>query len=103
MRSLAAALVLLIVFAALYSEYTGYVVVHDETGRAVEARITNGIREQALSDLPFGYFIAVPKVEGEIEVRCSDGSTVRGGYVTGHWKEYVAVIGNRTCEDLRQQ
>ena len=62
--------------------YTGYVIVHDETGLAETARVRNSEWQQNLTKLPFGYFAAIPDMEGEIEVRCTDGSSVSGGYVT---------------------
>lgn len=86
----------------LTASYTGYVIVRDETGLAQNARVKNAVRQQELTDLPFGYFAAIPEVEGEVEVRCSDGSKVSGGYVTAHWKEKVKVTGERTCKDLVQ-
>jgi len=67
-----------------------------------KARVKNGEWQQNLTDFPFGYFAAIPKVEGEVEVQCSDGSKVSGGYVTTHWKERVKVTGEGTCEDLVQ-
>lgn len=82
--------------------YTGYVLVRDETGLAQTAQVTNGEWQQRLVHLPFGYFAVIPEVEGEVVVRCSDGSTVSGGYVTSHWKERVKVTGNGTCENLVQ-
>lgn len=98
---LGAILVLLAVFAARLS-YTGYVIVHDETGLATEARLTNSRQKQPLTALPFGYFVGIPEIEGGIEVRCSDGSMARGGYVTAHWKENVSVTGDGICERLRR-
>ena len=82
--------------------YTGYVIVRDETGLAKTVRVINGEWRQDLVNLPFGYFVVIPEVEGEVVVRCSDGSTVRGGYVTSHWKERVKVTGKGTCENLVQ-
>ena len=86
----------------LASSYTGYVIVRDDTGLVKDARVIGGIRHQDLTDLPFGYFAAIPDVEGEIEVRCTDGSKVSGGYVTKHRKEMVEVTGEETCRDLIQ-
>lgn len=82
--------------------YTGYVIVRDETGLAQNARVKNSVRQQELTDLTFGYFAAIPEVEGEVEVRCSDGSTVSGSYVAKHWKEKVKVTGERMCQNLVQ-
>ena len=80
--------------------YTGYVIVHDKTGLAETAQVRNGIRDQTLSRLPWGYFVAIPDMEGGLEIRCSDGSKVRGGYVTTHWRESLTVVGDGTCENL---
>ncbi|WP_156309691.1 hypothetical protein [Novosphingobium sp. AAP93] len=81
-------------------EFTGYIVVHDKTGLATSARVTNGELHQNLADLPLGYFVGIPDLEGGIEVLCSDGSEVSGGYVTRHLKETVTVVGRGTCEKL---
>lgn len=82
--------------------YTGYVIVRDETGLADEARVRSVEWQQNLADLPFGYFVAIPEIEGEVEVECSDGSKVSGGYVATHWKETVKVNGAGTCADMVQ-
>lgn len=94
------ALFCLCLLGSLTLEFTGYVIVHDKTGLATSARVTNGERHQNLTDLPLGFFVVIPDLEGEIEVLCSDGSKVSGGYVTRHWKETVTVVGSGTCEKL---
>ena len=83
--------------------FTGYVIVHDKTGLATSARVTNGEWHQNLTDLPYGYFVVIPDLKGGVEVFCSDGSNVSGGYVTRYWRETVTVIGNGKCEQLVQE
>lgn len=82
--------------------FTGYVIVHDKTGLAKTAQVINSKWRQSLLKLPFGYFVVIPDMEGEVEVRCSDGSIVNGGYVTKHWQESLTVMGEGTCEKLVQ-
>ncbi|HSF11420.1 MAG TPA: hypothetical protein VLA50_00465 [Erythrobacter sp.] len=96
------ALLCLCLFGWLILEFTGYVIVHDETGLATSVRVVNSEWRQDLTDLPFGYFVAIPDLEGGVEVRCADGSIVRGGYVTRHWQERVTIVGNGTCAELVQ-
>lgn len=96
------ALLCLCLFGRLILEFTGYVIVHDETGLATSVRVVSGDWYQKLTDLPLGYFVAIPDMEGGVEVICSDGSIVSGGYVTSHWQETLTVIGSGTCEDLVQ-
>ncbi|WP_427963727.1 hypothetical protein [Altererythrobacter sp.] len=93
---------LIAVFAmtAIYLEYRGLVIVHDETGMASNARLTNAEEKQALSVLPLGYFVGIPSLEGGIEVLCSDGSRARGGYVTPHARTVVTVKGHGTCSTM---
>lgn len=80
--------------------YIGYVIVHDKTGLAETAQVKNGIWHQNLTKLPLGYFLVIPDMEGGVEVRCSDGSKVRGGYVTTHGRESLTVVGEGTCAKL---
>lgn len=91
---------ILFMFSAFCMEYYGFVIVHDETGMAVEAKLS-GLHEQKLSSLPFGYFAGIPNVEGGITVRCSDGTSVHGGYVTAHAKVSATVTGHETCDKLQ--
>ena len=98
MKPILIALILFDFFVASYLLYDGFVVVRDETGMVVQVQLTNAHQKQTLVNLPFGYFVGTPRLEGEIEVRCSDGSTVRGGYVTPYSAETVTVTGEGTCE-----
>ena len=70
---------------------SGSVMVFDDTGDVVEAVATDDRSEQRLYRLPGGTFYAMPRVEGEIEVRCRDGSKHRAGYVTRHFHTWVRV------------
>ena len=101
MKKLAVTVVLMIAVVAIYLEYSGFVIVHDETGMVVQVRLTNANQKQILAQMPFGLFVGIPKLEGGIEVNCSDGSKVDGGYVTTHMRETAAVTGHGTCEQLR--
>lgn len=98
MKRLVSAFIVLIVVAALYVKFVGIVIVGDKTGMATEVRIANASQKQRLHGLPFGYFVGIPKMEGEIEVHCSDGTSVRGGYVTPHMRDTAIVTGDGTCE-----
>ena len=70
----------------------GSVVVADPGGQVVSATILagNGAR-QPMHRLPGGTFATIPRIEGEIEVRCRNGSASRGGYVTPHMDEQLEV------------
>ena len=69
--------------ALAYVSFYGSVIVHDDTGKVISAVITNGQTEWSLLKLPGGKFFRVPpRADGEIEVRCSDGSSDRGEYVS---------------------
>ena len=76
-----------------YVWLAGSVIVHDETGSVTAAVITNGEIEYRLQRLPGGtFFRVVPRFDGEIEVRCRNGSVHRGGYVTHHTSVSVRVV-----------
>ena len=75
--------------------------VHDDTGSVTAAVTTNGETEYPLYRLPDGTFFRVmPRFDGEIEVRCRDGSTHRGEYVTYHMNVSVRVIEDAPCRFL---
>ncbi len=91
----------LAVVAYGYLWFSGSVTVHDETGSVRAAVVTNGAIEYPLYRLPGGYFFRVmPRFDGEIEVRCRDGSTQRGEYVTHHHHTSARVIGDAPCRFL---
>ena len=92
--------VAIIVACALLLQFTGYVLVRDETGLAKKAQLTNSVYSQDMTALPFGMFFAIPDLEGEVRVTCSDGSEVSGGYATNFWTERLVVQGEGTCEKL---
>lgn len=101
MKRLVLALVALVFLIAMFFQFGWYVIVEDETGLAVvEARLSNSNEKQVLTKLPFGYFFGIPRLEGQFEVICSDGSTLRGGYVTPHYRFTRTVIGDGTCAKL---
>jgi hypothetical protein len=81
-----------------YVWFSGSVTVHDDTGSVTAAVITNGRIEYPLFRLPGGTFFRVmPRFDGEIEVRCRDGSTQRGEYVTHHMSVSVRVTDDAPC------
>jgi hypothetical protein len=81
-----------------YVWFSGSVTVHDETGSVTAAVITNGETEYPLYRLPGGTFFRVmPRFDGEIEVRCGDGSAHREEYVTHHMRVSVRVIDDAPC------
>jgi hypothetical protein len=84
------------VVAAL--KLAGSVLVLDPERNVESARVvTSDGRAQPLYSLPGNRFYTVPKLEGEIEVRCRDGSTVRGGYVTPHMETRLEVKSGSEC------
>jgi hypothetical protein len=91
-------LFVLAVVACGYVWFHGSVTVHDETGSVTAAVITNGEIEYPLYRIPGGAFFRVmPRFDGEIEVRCRDGSSHRGEYVTHHQHLSVRVIADAPC------
>ncbi|HKR24828.1 MAG TPA: hypothetical protein VJS15_06180 [Allosphingosinicella sp.] len=57
--------------------------VRDPEGQVIRAAFVNAREAQALWDLPGGLFVGIPRLEGEVEIVCRDGSRHRWGYVTG--------------------
>jgi hypothetical protein len=91
--------VLLLAFAYLW--IAGSAVVVDETDGVESAFITTSDgREQPLHRLWTGYFYAIPRLEGTIEVRCHDGTRKSWGYVTGHMHTKIRVVGDAPCARL---
>lgn len=72
----------------------GLVLVRDRTGQVVRATLVSGgggASTQALLDLPGGYFVAIPQIEGTVEIECLDGSRHQNGYVTGAMQTWLTV------------
>jgi hypothetical protein len=80
-----------------YITVSGLAVVHDDTGEVASAVITNDHEERSLWRLPGGTFFGFPSFDGQIEVRCNDGSKARGGYVTAGLHTSVRVVGSTPC------
>jgi hypothetical protein len=80
--------------------FNGYVIVRDKTGVVQKVLAINRQQNQTLTAIPFGFFVAIPHLEGEVKVICSDGSTVSGGYVTRGSTVTLTVAGDGTCEKL---
>lgn len=92
----ATVLVAVAVVAAL--ELAGSVLVLDPGQNVESARVvTSDGRTQPLYSLPGNRFYTVPKLEGDVEVRCRNGSTVRGGYVTPHMETRLEVKSSSGC------
>ncbi len=92
-----------LVIAAAYVWLAGSAVVVDETGGVQSAIVTdNRGSQQRLYPLWAGYFYAIPRIEGTIEIRCPNGTPVQTGYVTGALHTKVRVVGKRPCERIRQ-
>jgi hypothetical protein len=93
---------LLCLFAALafwlYMGIVGSVWVFNRSGDDVHAVILVGDREQQMLRLPGGTFFAFPEQDSEIEVRCRDGSSARGGYVTRHLQTSITVVAASPCK-----
>ncbi|HYD13933.1 MAG TPA: hypothetical protein VEC11_13875 [Allosphingosinicella sp.] len=91
-----AGLVILVGF--FYVSLMGSAVVVDRKGQVLSAAIvTSDGRTQALLDLPGGYFFAIPRIEGTIELRCRDGLRPQWGYVTGHMHTRLDVEPGTGC------
>ncbi len=87
-----------------YIRLAGSAVVLDETKSVVSAFITTSDgRQQQLHRLWSGYFYAIPRLEGTIEVRCRDGSRKDWGYVTGSMHTQIRVVGDTPCARLVEE
>ena len=75
----------------------GSVTVVDPGGQVVSARLVGGGRVQQLHELPWNRFYGIPKLEGAVEVRCINGSTDLGGYVTPHSDTRLTVVTGENC------
>ena len=83
-------------FAAF--KLAGSVVVIDPAQQVASARVvTSDGRGQPLYRLPGNRFYTVPRLEGEVEVRCRNGATVRAGYVTPHLATWLEVEPGSEC------
>jgi hypothetical protein len=101
MRKLVLTTAILLLSVAAFFWLSGSVVVIDETRGVQTAVITNsGGSEQELHRLWSGFFYAIPRMEGTIEVRCIDGTRKQWGYVTGHIHVKLRIVGKTPCEKL---
>ena len=84
--------ILLVTYLVL--RFLGSVVVADREGQAVSATIVAGDgTTQPMHRIPGRMFIAIPRIEGEIAIRCRNGSVAHGGYVTPHMDGRLRVAG----------
>lgn len=91
-----AAIVAVIALAVLY--LAGSIVVVDREQQVASARvITSDGRAQPLYSLPGSVFYTVPRLEGEVEVHCRNGSTARWGYVTPNLHTRLEVQPGSDC------
>lgn len=104
MRHFALTAVFAAVLAMLVGGYlwlAGSAVVIDETGDVESAVVaTSDGREQPLYRVWSGIFYTIPQLEGTIEVRCTNGSRARSGYVTRYWHARIRVTGGAPCARL---
>ena len=98
-RRIAALIGLILVGLLIYLAIAGSAVVVDETGDVLSAVVTNDRQQQRLTHIWGGYFYAIPRLEGTIEVRCRSGSRNRWGYVTGNMHTKIRVVG-RDCSKI---
>lgn len=72
----------------------GTVIVYDPGNQVVSAAIVGGNgTTQPMHRAPGGFFVAIPRIEGEVGIRCRDGSVDHGGYVTPHMEQRLTVAG----------
>jgi hypothetical protein len=90
--------------ALVYVWIAGSAVVVDDTDGVSSAFITTGDgREQRLHRLWSGYFYAIPRLEGTIEVRCRDGTRKSAGYVAAYLDTRIRVAGETPCATLTDE
>jgi hypothetical protein len=96
---LAAILIALLLYATF--RIMGSAVVFDRSGNVVSAVVMASGREtRPLHQLPGHIFYTVPQTDGEIEVRCRDGSRKRWGYVTSHMHTWLRVEPGTGCAKI---
>ncbi|MBX7527756.1 hypothetical protein [Qipengyuania vesicularis] len=86
--------------SSLYYYLGSYIIVKDKTGLVTEVKISNGITQQKLKELSSGYFVGIQDQQGQLVVKCSDGSELRGLYVGAHYRYRWKVVGDGTCDDI---
>jgi len=91
----------LLVLAAAYISLAGAAIVEDETNGVETAFIVDSVGgRQPLQRVWTGYFYAIPKLEGTIQVRCRGGVRKEWGYITGYSNLKLRVVGDRPCARL---
>lgn len=84
-----------------YVWLAGSAVVIDETGGVERAFVTTSDgRTQPLRRVWSGVFYTIPRLEGAIEIRCTNGKRVLTGYVTPLMHTRIRVTGSTPCARL---
>ena len=84
--------------AACVGYLMGSVVLVDQGGQIVSASIVaSDGASQPLYRLPGHMFAAIPRIEGEISIRCRDGSARSSGYVTPHLHVWTKIGSDDGC------
>ena len=79
----------------------GSAVVIDETGGVERAVVTTSDGStQTLHRVWSGVFYTIPRLEGAIEICCTNGLRTQSGYVTRHWHTRIRVTGRTPCKRL---
>lgn len=77
--------------------FTGSVVLFDLHDKVASAHLVDGWgHRQDLATVGFAY-VAVPHLEGTVEIKCKDGTTVRSGYVTPGAPMWQSMRKERAC------
>lgn len=97
MRAFGIFLVVMMIVGAAFASYAGYVVVVDRTGLVSQANVVGFQGGRGLLGLPGGRWFGIPPYDGAVEVQCSDGSSLTGGYVARGLSTYLTVTGEGTC------
>jgi hypothetical protein len=96
--------VAVIAVCSIYIYFAGSAVVVDETrGVDIVVIVGNDGKKQHLYELWGGFFYAVPRLEGQFEVRCYDGSRYRSGYVARYLHSELRVTGSTLHECQRKR
>jgi hypothetical protein len=87
-----------ILLAAGLCSFMGSVVVVDQDGQIISATIiASDGATQPLYRMPVHIWAAAPRIEGDIAIRCRDGSASRGGYVTPHQTVWIKIKSDGSC------
>jgi hypothetical protein len=87
-----------ILLAVGFCSFMGSIVVVDQGGQIISATIiASDGATQPLHRMPGHIWATVPRIEGDIAIRCRDGSASMGDYVTPHQNVWIKIKSDGSC------